>query len=115
MKFLFFRASWCGPCNRSAPAVYELFDENAGVRENFTLEIIDIDEQPEFASRMGIRGLPSFVILDDNGKERSRRVGAMTKYKLAEWLETDFNSTLTLALKAPLAMIQSLMSDKCKL
>jgi len=115
MKFLFFRASWCDPCNRSAPSVYELFNENTGVQENFTLEIVDIEEQPEIASRMGIRGLPTFVVTDDNGKERSRRVGAMPKRKLVEWLETDFNSTLTIALKAPMAMLTSMMAPKCKL
>ena len=115
MKFLFFRASWCGPCNQMSPAVYELFDENVGVRENFTLEIVDVDEQPERAAKMGIRGLPTFVVTDDSGRERSRRIGAMPKRKLAEWLEMDFNSTLTLALNAPVAMLRSFTAEKCKL
>jgi len=115
MKFLFFRASWCDPCNRTAPSVYELFDENVGVRENFTLEIIDVDEQPERAARLGIRGLPTFVVTDDDGRERSRRVGAMPKRKIAEWLEMDFNSTLAIALKAPVAMVKSVFAPKCKI
>ena len=115
MKFLFFRASWCDPCNRTAPSVYELFNENVGVRENFTLEIVDVDEQPERASKMGVRGLPTFVVTDDNGQERSRRIGAMPKRKLAEWLEMDFNSTLTIALKAPMAMVTSVLAEKCKI
>ena len=115
MKFLFFRASWCDPCNRTAPSVYELFNENAGVQQNFTLEIIDVDEQPERAARLDVRGLPTFVVTDDAGRERSRRVGAMPKRKLAEWLEMDFNSTLTIALKAPMAMLTSVLAEKCKI
>lgn len=114
MKFLFFRASWCGPCNQMAPAVYDTF-HNSSLKDLFTHETIDIDEQPEYAAKMDIRGVPTCVILDDNGKERSRRVGAMPKRKLVEWLEWDFNSNLKLAVRAPLVMLTSAIAPKCKI
>ena len=114
MKFLFFRADWCDPCRRMAPSVETTFDNN-DIKSRYTLERINVDENPELAFKMKINSVPTCVIVDDNGKERSRRVGAMPQRKIMEWLETDFNSTLTLALKAPVAMVKSVLAKKCKL
>lgn len=52
----------------------------------YTLERVDIEAQPELAARMGIRGIPTMIILDENGAEQSRKVGVMPKNKFQEWL-----------------------------
>jgi thioredoxin-like negative regulator of GroEL len=114
MKFLFFRADWCDPCKRMAPSIETTFDNN-DIKSRYTLERINVDENPELAFKMKINSVPTCVIVDDNGKERSRRVGAMPQSKIMEWLETDFYSTLTIALKAPMAMLSSALAKKCKL
>ena len=97
-----------------APSVETTFDNN-DIKSRYTLERINVDENPELAFKMKINSVPTCVIVDDNGKERSRRVGAMAQRKIMEWLETDFYSTLTLALTAPVARIRSAIAPKCKL
>ena len=114
MKFLFFRADWCDPCNRMAPSIETTF-ENEGVKSRYTLERINVDENPELAFKMKINSVPTCVIVDDNGKERSRRVGAMPQRKIMEWMEDDSYSIVVLALKAPVARLKSAIADKCKL
>jgi thioredoxin-like negative regulator of GroEL len=114
MKFLFFRADWCDPCNRMAPSIETTF-ENEGVKNRYTLERINIDANPELAFKMKINAVPTCVIVDDNGKERSRRVGAMPQRKIMEWMEDDSYSMLLLALKAPKAWLKSTIAEKCKL
>jgi thioredoxin 1 len=114
MKFLFFRADWCGPCNQMAPSIETTFDNDA-IKSRYTVERINVDENPELAFKMKINAVPTCVIVDDNGKERSRRVGAMPQRKIMEWLEADSYSMLLLALKAPSAWLKSAIAEKCKL
>ncbi len=85
-KLLYFTADWCGPCRMASPIISDIFDTNDGVKSHYSLELVNIDQQPELAQKMGIRGVPTFVILDDQGKERARHAGVMPKAKMLEWL-----------------------------
>jgi thioredoxin 1 len=85
-KLFYFTADWCGPCRMSSPVVEDIFTSVEGIKNLYSLERVNVDQEPELASRMGIRGVPTFVILDDQGKERARHVGAMPKAKMLEWL-----------------------------
>ncbi len=51
-----FWAPWCGPCKQLGPALEKIVAEaNGGVR----LIKINIDENPELASKMGVRSIPA--------------------------------------------------------
>jgi len=86
-KLLFFRADWCGPCRQMSPIISDVF-ETWVPANSYTLETVDIEKQPELASRMGIRGIPTMIIVDENGVEKSRQVGVMPRNKFQEWLAT---------------------------
>jgi putative thioredoxin len=51
-----FWAPWCGPCKMLAPILDKLAAEYAG---RFTLAKLNTDDEPELASRYGIRGIPN--------------------------------------------------------
>ena len=63
-----FNASWCGPCRAMDPVVSQLASAGYAVRK------VDIDREPELASRYGVRQIPCFVMLV-NGQEADRVVG----------------------------------------
>ena len=51
-----FWAPWCGPCKMLAPILDKLAAEYAG---RFTLAKLNTDDEPELASRYGVRGIPN--------------------------------------------------------
>lgn len=82
MKLVHFTATWCQPCKMMKPMIDQIISE----RNDIEYEMIDIDEQPEVAKEQGIMGVPTFIIINDN--EERRIVGAMTKQKFLESLDT---------------------------
>ena len=79
-----FWAEWCGPCIQIAPALEELASEYG---EKLTVAKVNIDENPETPTRYGVRGIPT-LILFKNGEIAATKVGAASKSKLAEWIDT---------------------------
>ncbi|KAJ5933924.1 hypothetical protein N7454_006253 [Penicillium verhagenii] len=54
-----FSATWCGPCHMAAPAFAKYSEETAFAQVKFYN--VDVDDQPDIASQVGIRSLPTFV------------------------------------------------------
>ena len=54
-----FFATWCGPCQRIAPAYEELAKKMTKV----TFLKVDVDEAGEVAELYQIRAMPTFIIL----------------------------------------------------
>ena len=81
-----FMAPWCAPCRQMAPIIDEIATEFS---EELMVRCMDVDQDPETAKRLGIRGLPTFLILKD-GVEVAREIGMLTKTKLAALLESHF-------------------------
>lgn len=68
-------APWCGPCWVVAPVIDELAKDYAG---KVVFGKLNVDENPKIATRFGILGIPTLLILR-NGKEADRIIGAVPK------------------------------------
>ncbi len=73
-----FWAAWCAPCRAIAPHIAELADEYEG---QVKVGKLNVDEQPNTASALGIRALPT-LLLFKNGQVVEQIVGAVSKSKL---------------------------------
>jgi thioredoxin 1 len=84
-----FWAEWCGPCKMIAPALDQLASELEGKLRIFK---VDVDADPELASRFGIQGIPT-LILFSGGQPRAQLVGARSKPDLLREIERAFGVT----------------------
>lgn len=78
-----FSASWCGPCKMLTPIVESLATELVGKAKVCK---VDIDEAPNAAQKMGVRGVPT-VIAFKSGEKTGSVVGLTTKDKLRALVE----------------------------
>lgn len=76
-----FWASWCNPCRMVLPIVEELAQE----RQDIKVCKINVDEEPELASRFHIMSIPTLVVFSD-GKELTRATGARPREAIEELL-----------------------------
>lgn len=71
MKYLYFSASWCGPCRTLGPIMNQ-------VSQQIPVQKVDVDSEFELASQYNVRNVPTVVLLD-NGQEVKRFVGVQPK------------------------------------
>ena len=69
-----FWAPWCAPCRMVVPVIEEI----AGERPDIKVGKINVDEQPELASKFGIMSIPTLVVMK-NGKVVQQVSGARPK------------------------------------
>ncbi|MGM0583676.1 MAG: thioredoxin [Pseudomonadota bacterium] len=78
-----FWAEWCGPCKQIGPALEELSSE---LGDKVKIVKLNVDENPNAASRYGVRGIPTLLVFKD-GQVASSKVGAAPKSALQQWIE----------------------------
>ena len=79
-----FWAEWCGPCKQIAPALEELSKEFEG---RLTVAKVNIDENPNSPTELGVRGIPALFIFKDGGPV-ANMVGVRSKASLKSWIES---------------------------
>lgn len=76
-----FWASWCGPCRMVSPVLDEIAEE----RQDIKVGKINVDEQPELATRFGVMSIPTLVVMKD-GRIVNQMVGARPKAQILSML-----------------------------
>ena len=76
-----FWAPWCGPCRKVVPLVEEIASERSDIK----VGKVNVDEQPELASRFGVMSIPTLVVIK-NGQVVNRSTGARPKNAILELL-----------------------------
>ena len=76
-----FWAPWCGPCRMVVPMVEEIARE----RPDIKVCKINVDENPELASRFGVMSIPTLVVME-KGQILTQALGARSKKAILEML-----------------------------
>ncbi|MEV2907167.1 thioredoxin [Paenibacillus larvae] len=75
-----FWAPWCGPCKMIAPVLEEL-DKEVDTK----IAKVNVDENPEFASRFGVMSIPTLIVFKE-GQPVDKAVGVQSKDQLINLL-----------------------------
>ena len=83
LRVLKFSANWCAPCKMLSKVI-------ESIDTDIPFEEIDIDENQEYAQKLGIRGVPTLVMVDRDAiagvYEVKRISGMMSIPDLEAWL-----------------------------
>jgi thioredoxin 1 len=77
-----FFATWCGPCQMLAPVLEEL----ARDRDDVRIVKIDVDRDPELASRYGVTSIPTLLVFK-NGRVHARHSGVLNQAEVLAMLQ----------------------------
>ncbi len=76
-----FWASWCGPCRMIGPVL----DEIAAEREDIKVCKVNVDEEPDLASRYQVVSVPTLYVIKD-GEIVNQSLGAKPKAQILAML-----------------------------
>lgn len=86
MKVSLYSAPWCGSCQTVKQSL------NSICTEDLEIEVLDVDTLGMQAlSKVGIKGIPSLILYDNQGDEIKRKSGALTKKQLEVFLGLESN------------------------
>ena len=86
MKVSVYSASWCASCGTLKQFL------NSICTEDLEIEVLDVDTLGMQAlSKVGIKGIPSLILYDNQGNELKRKTGALTKKQLEVFLGLESN------------------------
>ena len=77
-----FWATWCGPCQMTAPVFEQVAEELAG-KVKFCK--VNIDEQSGLAEQFRVMSIPTFILFKD-GAAFKKQVGALPKDTLVQFV-----------------------------
>ena len=80
-----FHALWCGPCKVQSPILKDVATE---LGDRIRIIKIDVDQNPEIASRFHIQGVPTLAIFK-NGETKYLQAGLHTKPQLMNILQNN--------------------------
>jgi thioredoxin 2 len=82
-------APWCGPCRTVGPMIEKAARDRGG---RLKVVKVNVDDAPSISQSFGVQGIPTMVLLR-NGREVSRRIGALPDHALRAWLDEELNKS----------------------
>ncbi len=82
-----FWAPWCGPCKMIAPVLEELDSE---IGDGLKIAKLNVDDNPESASRFGVMSIPTLIIFKD-GEPVDKVIGFQSKEALKKAVNRHIN------------------------
>ena len=79
-KLKVYSASWCGPCKMVKPTINKL------IKEDFDIEVIDLDKNQEEAIANNVNNVPTFILYDNN-VEQGGVSGIPTENDIRGWFD----------------------------
>ena len=79
-----FWAEWCGPCKMLGPIIEQLSVE---MKDKIKIVTMNIDENPEAPTSLGIRSIPTMVIFNE-GKQIATKIGDLPKNSIKDWINS---------------------------
>ncbi len=73
-----FYADWCGPCKALGEILEQLKDVN--------VLKINVDEHQDLAIQFGVMSIPTIILFED-GKQKKKNIGLMSKDDLENWIK----------------------------
>lgn len=80
LKLVDLWAPWCGACKMIAPSVEAISEEQEG---SIDVLKVNIDEEPEIASDLGVMSIPTLILYNDG-----EQVESITGFKPKEEIES---------------------------
>lgn len=77
MKLLKFFATWCAPCKGLSMTMN-------GMELPVPVEEIDIDQNMDMARKYNVRGVPTLVLVDENGGVIRQQAGNLSKEQILD-------------------------------
>ncbi len=74
-KILYFNAEWCGPCKMMSSIITSL-------QTTLPIQKINVDTESGKTEQYGIRNVPTFVLVDEQGTAIKQISGSQTSQQL---------------------------------
>ena len=85
-SIIYCNAQWCAPCKQLKPIINNLAETRS---KQFDFFALDIENGVEFATELGVLGVPTIIIYDNKQQSvADRKVGPDTSENLNKILDT---------------------------
>jgi len=104
-----FSTSWCAPCQAMVKNLYPLAEVKKGLAD-YVCVYVDGDKEKTIMQKYKIEGFPTFVVIDKDGRELGRFIGA--KHNANDFLKAVQNALTSVAeRKHTLAMLDKTINE----